>query len=54
MDKVGEIKVVIAGKEEFDKDMPVKGTLVFEFPNGKKTTHDVIGIEDLEWYKSLA
>lgn len=53
MDKVGEITVITEGKE-FDKNLPVKGTLVFEFPDGSKTEHSVLDILDTYWYDDIA
>ncbi|WP_161805234.1 hypothetical protein [Sporosarcina globispora] len=50
---VAEIKVVAVGKV-FDKNLPVKGTLIFEFPDGSKKELDVLDIIETDWYDEIA
>ncbi|MFO1442886.1 hypothetical protein KDN24_06610 [Bacillus sp. Bva_UNVM-123] len=53
MAKIGEIKIVVFG-EEFDKNLPVRGTLSFEFPDGSQSELDVLDILEAGWYENIA
>jgi hypothetical protein len=49
---IGELKIVCVGKK-FNKDLPVKGTLVFVMPNGSELSLDVIDLIKTEWYEEI-
>lgn len=53
MNKIGEITLVVVGKE-FDENLPIKGIVIIENPDGSKYELDVLDFIKAKWYEDIA